>query len=424
MPTNAGTDRTIIVGAGVIGVCAAHYLAKRNIPVTLLDAGEVGGACSFGSAGLISFGHLPIPRPGVIKQTLKWMFDSESPLYISPRFDPALINWLWRFRAACNKQKLEENMRALCDLYRASLGLFEELLDETEGAFFYESHGYMEVFRTEKALKTCCQQAEISRRFGFDFQPLAHDELLAREPALSPECVGAVYWPQSAFCNPYDFVRAVAALAQKNGADVRENKKVVRIKTRESRTTGVELEGGEHLECAHLIIAAGAWTPALVRALNIKIPMQPAKGYHRDIPHSDPPLTTACFLGEQNMVCTPMNSFMRLAGTLEFSGLNDSMRPKRLEMLTRGARKYLVNVNDSPPSSEWMGLRPCTPDGLPIIGAAPGFGNVLIATGHAMLGLTQGPATGKVLAEKIAGEELSVDLGAMGVGRFSGDSCF
>lgn len=410
----------VIVGAGVIGVCAAYYLARRGARVTLLDAGPIGAGASSGNAGLVSLGHLPLQRPGVMSKALKMMWSSDNPLYIAPRLDPALWAWLFRFARACTASALERNMRTLAQLSTASLGLFEEIHQQSRASFHYEPRGYMEVFLTRQGLDHCRHDAEITKRFGFDYQLIEQRELLEREPALAPDVTGAVWYPQSAFCDPARFLSATADLARAAGAQIREQAPVRRIERTGGRATGVTLHSGERIDADLVVLAAGPWSASLARELGLRLPLQPAKGYHRDVPTPALSLNTACIFGEVGMVGTPMGSFLRLAGTLEFSGLNSTMRRNRLDMLTRGAARYLRNFNtQAAPLSEWVGMRPCSPDGLPIVGWAPRIEGLYIATGHAMLGLSQGPATGKIISQCVldGGTQLA-DMDSTRVDRY------
>jgi len=417
----ADADRHIvIVGAGVIGVCAARFLAQRGARVTVVDAGEVGGGASSGNAGLLSLGHLPIPQPGVVGTALKWMWRGDSPLYIKPRADPSLLAWLWRFRAACNARALESSMRVLGELSAATVGMFEQFHDESGGAFHYERRGYYEVYRTPEGFAQGKHHAAITARHGFGHEVVDGDALREREPAIAENLVGAVFYPDSAQCNPHAFVRAVADLARADGAEVLEHAPVASVDVVDGRAVGVTLGDGREIRADMVVMAAGAWSVELLRPIGVKIPMQPAKGYHLDVPTPEPALRTAIVLGEANMAVTPMDGFVRLAGTLEFSGLNLDMRRERLEMLLRGARGFLKGYDgEIARLSEWVGLRPCSPDGLPILGWAPRMEGLFLATGHGMLGLTQGPASGKLVAEALLdGRATTMDIGAMSPGRF------
>lgn len=415
-----GSPRHIlIIGAGVVGVSAAYYLARRGAKVTLLDAGAIGAGASSGNAGLVSLGHLPLQRPGVMGKALKMMWSSDSPLYIAPRLDPALWAWLLRFARACTPAALERNMVTLAQLSVASLGLFEEIHEQSRAGFFHSRRGYMEVFLTRAGLDHCEHDARITQRYGFKYERIERNDLLAREPALTDQVEGAIWYPESSSCDPARFLRATADLARASGAAILEGAGVRSIETSSGRATGVSLTDGRRIEGDCVVLAAGPWSQALARPLGLNLRLQPAKGYHRDVPLPARTLNTACIFGEAGMVGTPMGDFLRLAGTLEFSGMNGAMRRNRLDMLTRGAARYLKDFDErAAPRSEWVGMRPCTPDGLPIVGWAPNTEGLFVATGHAMLGLSLGPATGKIISQCVldGGTQLA-DLNPMRVDR-------
>lgn len=408
----------VIIGGGVIGVCAAHELALRGERVTLLERDEIGGACSYGNAGLYSFGHPPIPQPGLVRRGVKMMLDSNSPLYIAPRPDPALLAWLWRFRKACSRSVFERNMKITGALSHASLGLFEEYADRYGVSYDLARKGYLEVCISEKGLAEAEETARQVRSIGIEAETLSRAETLRREPGLTNDVVGAVWYPQSVSGNPHKFVTGIAALAEQEGAVLRREAEVESIETAGGRARGVTLVSGEAIEADEIVLAAGVWSSRLARDLNLRIPMQPAKGYHRDVDHPDPPLTISCLFHEASMACTPMGEFLRLAGTLEFSGFDERMRRNRLEMLTEAGRRFLVGMNGAAPRSEWVGMRPVTADGMPVIGPAPTIENVFLATGHGMLGMSFGPVTGKLTAQALCGESPGIDLAPLGAARF------
>ncbi len=415
-------DHIAVVGAGVVGAACARELALRGRSVTVLDAGEIASACSLGNAGLISLGHAPIPRPGVVMQALRWMFDSESPLYIAPRLDPALLAWLWRFRAACSPEAFRKNMKALCDLCIGSRELFDRIAAEAPEPFFYRNQGYYEVFMTEEHLESAHEIAAAAEPHGFEHHVIDGATLRGREPALSSDLVGAIEWPRSAIADPYAFTKSLVAQAERGGAVFRERAPVRAIEVEGGRVRALALDSGERVEADAVILAAGVWSAKLARPLRLHLPLQPARGYHRDVPPPDPPLSTGCVFGEANMVATPMGDRLRLAGTLEFSGFTDKMRRNRLEMLTQSARRYLATSNgalDAAPMSEWAGPRPCLPDGLPAIGPSRRAEGFYVATGHAMLGLSHAPTTAQRLADLILEGATGIDMTPFDPDRFS-----
>jgi len=411
----------VIVGGGVIGVCSAYFLTRRGVAATVLERGDLCSGASFGNAGGITPGHVPINKPGRIAQALRSLNRPTNPLYLAPRWDPALVRWLWAFARHCTPEHLEASMAIFGPLGHASMVLFEQLVAEESLACAYRSEGYAEVYRTAKGLAAGREDAALGLRFGFESAILSGDEAREHEPALSDAIVGAIRYPVGATLDPYRFVVELAERAARLGARIRTGADVARVLVRGGAVAGVELQGGEVVEADVVLLAAGAYTAGLIRPLGLRLPLQGAKGYHRDYDASDgamPRLRTPCIIGESAIFCADLGGYVRLAGTLEFSGLNEDMRRSRLEQLTIGARQSFRGMGDATPISEWCGLRPCLPDGLPAIGAAPGIPGLFVATGHAMMGLTLGPVTGQLVAECVLDGASSADLQALRVGRF------
>lgn len=409
-------SHTVVVGGGVIGVATAYYLAQRGEEVTLVEQDELCSGCSQGNAGQITPGHLPLPQPGTMARNMRWLFKPTSPLYVSPRLDVQLLGWLWQFNQACTRSHLRRATEILCRLGEASRALFDELTGEVR--FRYSHQGRLEVCRSEKTYQAACAEAELLRCCGFDSRRLRGAEVRQLEPAIHEEVAGAIYYPNSGFCNPQEFVVRLAAAAEASGANLRCNTQVTDLKVRRGRVACV-LTKDEPIEADTFVLACGSWTPRLARRIGLPLPVQPGKGYHLDI--ARPPVCPAVpvVLVEERIFVTPVDDeSLRLAGTMEFSGFNLKQRPARLQMLATGAGRYLAGVRGAEVRSRWCHLRPMTPDGLPIIGRAPQAGNLWIATGHGMLGLTQGPITGKLLAEWITEGQTSIDLAALRPDRF------
>lgn len=409
---------TLVVGGGVIGVCTAYFLAKRGCAVTVVDQGDIGGACSFGNAGLISVGHPPIPRPGLMWQAFKWTFDSTSPLYVAPRLDLSLMAWLWRFQSACRVEHFCRSMEMLAKLGHATMPLFDELIGGGSLACDYRKNGMMEVYRSGAGKRHVEADAELTRSLGFPAESLSEDELRQREPAIQGQAMGAVWYPGHATCNPHRFVIQLSERAADAGARLCPQTEVTGFVLSDGRVKGVRTQQGGQLEADNVVLAAGSWSTQLARMVGVSVPLQPAKGYHRDVEPNCPGPTHPCLFSEEKVVCTPMDDFLRLAGTLEFSGLNLDIRRQRLEMVTRAAAKYLPGIEQASTRSEWCGLRPCTADGLPVVGWAPRVGHLFIATGHAMLGLGLGPVTGKLACEAILDGRTSIDITSLRADRF------
>ncbi|MEW6746106.1 MAG: FAD-dependent oxidoreductase [Planctomycetota bacterium] len=416
-----GERHTVIVGGGLIGVSCAYYLVKRGERVTLLERAGLGEAASFGNAGSIAPGHAPINKPGRARQAFKWMFNPVSPLYIARPLDPSLIRWLWQFQAKCTETHFMHCMELLGPLGHLSADLFDEIIESEQLECDYRASGYYDVFRTEQALAKGRLEAELQKRYGHSVEEIPASEMRSREPALLPDIKGALLHRRAATLNPHHFVVELAARCDRQGASIRTGAEVERVIAKDGRATGVRLTSGEVIDADVVVLATGAYSQHLWEKLGYRIPLQAAKGYHRDSdPHAGgaPPLRQACILAEAFVFCSPIDDFVRFAGTLEFSGVNHEIRRPRLDALTVAARRYFANVGDAGTRSEWCGLRPCLADGLPAVGWVRGIAGLFMATGHAMMGLTLAPATGKLAAEWILNGKPSLDVSAMDAARF------
>lgn len=394
----------IVVGGGVIGISAAYELARAGAAVTLLERDRIGAGASSGNAGTIAVGHPPLNRPGRIAQAVRQMTDSSSPLYVKPRVDPGLWRWLMGFARYCTDDHVRHCMDVMAPLGRHALSAFDRLLQEERIECEYTPGGYLEVCSTEAGMKGVRHEAEIIEGHGYRPEVIDGDEVRRREPALGPDRIGAVHYPESATLIPSLFLDRLTTAAEQRGARIRSGTEVTGVTHGGGRVTGVTLRSGETVEGDAVVLATGPYSRTLVRPFGLRVPVQPGKGYHRDVdigPNGAPALRIACVLAEHSVFCTPMDTAVRFAGTMEFSGENDVMRPERLGQLTRAARAAFPEMGTARPRSEWCGLRPMSVDGLPIVGPVPGIEGLVLATGHGMLGLTLGPITGEIVAKQV-----------------------
>ena len=398
--------RVLVAGGGVIGVSCGYYLARAGARVTLLERARTGAGASSGNAGTVSAGHPPLNRPGRVAQAIGALMDPASPLYVRPRWDPGLWRWLLGFARTCTEEHVEHCMRVMAPLGKDALALFDALVDEERLECGYRAEGYYDVCATAEGLANARHEASIIERYGYRPEELDGDELRKREPALSPDVLGGVFYPDAATLEPARFLTRLRQAAERHGLEVVEGIGVRRVEARAGRVVGVRTTDGERIGADAVVLATGALSPGVARGFGTRIPVQPGKGYHRDIdigPNGAPPLRIACVLNESSVFCTPMDTVVRFAGTMEFSGRNDVLRPARLRQLTRAARAAFPGLGTARPRSEWCGLRPMSMDGLPIVGELPGAEGLVVATGHGMLGLTLGPVTGQIVANLILG---------------------
>jgi D-amino-acid dehydrogenase len=397
-----GQARIVVVGGGVIGVCVTYELVRRGADVVLLEREQLAAGASSGNAGTVSAGHPPLNKPGRVRRALMQMADPTSPLYIQPRWDPELWRWLVDFALHCTDAHVATCMEVMAPLGMEALRLFDEIVGEERVACGYRQDGYFDACRTERGWSDARHEAGIIAAHGYHPEVLDGNALREMEPALGPDVVGGVFYPEAGTLNPHRFVLGVADAAERRGAEIREGVDVADVVVEGGVARGVRLVTGETVGCDTVVLATGPFSLSLARHLGTRLPVQPGKGYHRDLhvgPGGAPKLRMAGVLNETSVFCTPMEGFVRFAGTMEFSGLNHVMRRPRLEQLTRAAATYLPGLEARAPLSEWCGLRPVASDGLPIVGPLRGVPSVVAATGHGMLGLTLGPVTGALVAD-------------------------
>jgi D-amino-acid dehydrogenase len=265
------------------------------------------------------------------------------------------------------------------------------------------------------------EEIPLQRAYGYDTQEVAGETLREYEPALKPGTLGGLFFPEAAVVDPLLFLEELAEAAISRGMTLRTGAEVKSLVASHGKVGGVRLAHGEVVDGDAVVLATGAYSLKLARIGGLSLPIQPAKGYHRDLPvgfGGAPEMNITVMLGERYVFCTPLGGFLRLAGTLELSGLNHRMVGPRLSNLNESAAKYVEGMENPVSTDDWVGLRPVTPDGMPMIGAAPSLEGLYVANGHAMLGLTLGPITGKLMADMIVGKKPSRDLAPLRPDRF------
>jgi len=410
--------RVLVIGGGVVGLCSAYYLSRTGVEVLVVEQADIGAGASSGNAGLLVTSHCtPLAAPGVVRSGLKWMFDPESPFYIKPRCDLSLLRWLWQFCSYCNHAHVLRSIPVLRALHLASFQLYQELNEQLNGQFGFEQRGLLMPYITPTALEDGIREAKLLAEHGIEYQLLESGEAHSMIPQLSPEVIGAIYYPGEGHLNPAMFLRALAGHVQQSGVKVLTGTEVIGWRLSNSRVTIVETTRGD-LAAEAVVLAAGAWSARIAEQLNLRLPIQPAKGYSITVqrPEGVPPIPILS--SETRIAITPMGETLRLSGTLELAGLDLSINRRRVEALLRGARRVINGLEQVEVKEIWRGLRPCTPDGLPIIGHAPGYDNLVIAAGHATIGQSLGPITGKLVCEIVLGCSPALDISPFRPERF------
>ncbi len=409
----------LVLGGGVIGVCSAYYLARAGRRVTLVDMGAVGSACSYGNAGLIDPSHcMPLAAPGVISKALRWMFNADSPFYIRPRWDKDLFHWLWLFRQYCTLAHVDAAAPQLYRLGMASLDLYRELAGLPGMDFALTQKGFLLLYATLGGLTQAAREAKLLQRYGVKVQMLDRPQVRGMLSCVSDQVCGGMFLPHDAHIIPDRFVRGLAqVLAAHMGVSVCPFTEVKALVPEAGRVRVVKTSMGD-IKPNAVVLAGGSWSAELLRPLGVRLPLQPAKGYSVSIARPAHLPDFPLLLTEAKVCVTPMADRLRFAGTLELTGFDFSIRERRVAALLRAVKQYLVRVDTSERLETWAGLRPCTPDGVPIIGRAPGFENLIVATGHAMIGMRTGTGTGKLVAQMLTGEILFMDPAPFRLERF------
>ena len=415
-----------IVGGGVIGLCCAIYLRRAGHRVTVLDRGEAGGDnCSHGNAGLVVPSHIvPLASPGMVSAGLKWMRDPESPFYVKPRFSPDLAKWGWQFLRAGTKAHVEKCAPLLRDLNMASRTTFEELDSQLE-KFDFQKRGLLMLFQSENALEEERHIVESAQKLGMSAQILSAHEAQARDPNIKMEILGAAWYPDDCHLSPGKFVGALRRELERDGADLRWQSEVCDWKTDGPtiRAALVESASGqrEELEADEWVLCGGSWSTQTARKLRLALPMQAGKGYSVTLPHPKHLPSLPSLLMEARVAVTPMGDTLRLAGTMEIAGLDTSINSRRVEGILKAVPRYFpdFNAKDFEGVKAWAGLRPCSPDGLPYVGRTEKYANLCIATGHAMMGLSLAPITGKLIAQTVSGHEPQLSYTLLNPDRYA-----
>ncbi len=412
----------LIIGGGAIGVCAAYDLAGPGCRVTLVEQGGLAAGSSYGNPGLIVPSHIiPLSAPGALTSGLKWLLDPESPFYIKPQADLKFAWWLLQFAAHCTHAHLRRAVPVLHALGRASIALYEQWAALPGLDCGYQRLGLLTLFNSQQGLQAAMPEVRLLQANGIEAQVLDGAQVREMEPNVLPGIVGGTFYPGDAHFTPDQFVRALAGLAEQKGARFRTGVEVLGFERTGRRVTTVRTTRGDFTP-DEIVLAAGAWSPTLAHDLQLNLPIQPAKGYSITVkrPATAPRIPLA--LGESRVVVTPMNGpdgpVLRFAGTLELAGFDFSVNRRRVNAVARAARSYLPGMDDLETVEIWRGLRPCTPDGLPIIARPQSLENVVVATGHAMLGMSLAPITGKLVGQLVRHEPPALDLTPLRVERF------
>ena len=412
------SEDVLILGGGVIGLSCALFLLREGRSVRILDKSRAGAATSHGNCGTLTPSHAPpLAAPGMIGKALRYMVRADAPFYIKPSTDLALLQWLLRFSLRCNAKDMRQSALARASLLNASCDLLRDVIRDNGLECGFAETGELYVCRSQENLDEVAADIPLLAECGVEVELLDGTAIVAREPALLPGMAGGLYFPGDAHLRPDAYCAGLARLVRAQGGVIEEDCQVLSLHAERDVIAHVETSRGRR-SAPQLIAALASWSPTLLKGLELKIPVQPGKGY--SITYSRPALCpkTPLVLKERSVCVTAWGDGYRLGSTMEFSGFDDSLNARRLAALERGAREYLIEPVGAEVRERWYGWRPMTFDDLPILGFSPRQRNLFLATGHGMLGMSMSAITGQLAAEALTGRTPSIDLTPFSPARF------
>jgi len=406
-----------------MGLCTAYFLAREGLEVTVVErSGEEGhDHCALGSAGYISPSHvLPLAQPGMMWQGLRWMLNSRSPFYIEPRLDTELLRWGWLFWRASSTRQVARAAPLLRDLCLQSRALYEELDDLTGNRSELQKVGLLNLCRTAEGLEHEIQGlARVANELGVEARVLDAGQTAALGLGVKLAIAGSVYFPIDAHLTPARFCAALKELLKELGVRFRWHTTLFGWRTSDRRLAAVQTTSGD-LTADEFVLTGGSWSGDMLAGLGLRLPLQAGKGYSLTLPRPRFRITTPFILTERRVALTPMGEALRLGGTMEIAGHNDRIRQERIEQIKAAVMAYLPEFTeeDFTGIKPWYGYRPVSPDGLPYLGRIGRYSNLTAACGHAMLGVTLAPITGRLVADVLTGRNPSVDLTLLNPDRY------
>ena len=417
----------LIIGGGVIGLSTAYYCARRGHRVTLIDRNpEQRDGCSFGNAGMVVPSHfVPLAAPGAVSTAFKWMWNPESPLYIKPRLNWDLMSWGWKFMRAATAAHVQRSAPLIRDLSFASRDCFEELAALPDNDFGLVKKGLVMLCKTQHGLDDEAKYAAQANALGVPAQVLDAKAVAKLDPDVTMDVAGGVYFPKDCHLSPGRFMAGLKRQCDALGVKFHWQTEINGWWPEESGRLTYALCAGPgcpiDLGADEFVLAGGSWSPVVARELGLKLPMQAGKGYSLTLtkPRELPQLCS--IFTEARVAVTPMGNTLRFGGTMEIAGLNEDINPVRVRGIIKAAVKYFPEFtpDDFAGIQPWRGLRPCSPDGMPYLGRTAKYSNLTIATGHAMMGLSLGPITGRLVSEILSGEKPSLDLTLLNPDRYA-----
>jgi D-amino-acid dehydrogenase len=415
--------KVTVIGGGIIGLSSAFYLQKSGWDVTVLDKGDFSDNCSYGNCGYICPSHfIPLATPGIVKQGLKWMWNSKSPFYVQPRMDWNLINWGLKFVRSATKNNVDTAAAPLRDIALISKREYESWLTIPGFNFAYEQKGLLEIFQTEAGGEHARHTVEKAHELGLtDTELLSKEQLQALEPQTRINGLGAILFHCDAHCYPNKLMQHLIVYLQQQGVKLISNQEVVQFEKSGNSVKKI-ITSGNVYESDEIVLATGSWGRETAKLLGTRISLMPGRGYSVTLEDSPYKVNYPAVLLEGRAAITPMDgNKIRFGGTMEITSHKTPPRMNRVQGILDAVKRFYPDFDVPLPAKEkiWYGYRPCSADGLPYMGRIKKYKNVTVATGHSMLGLSLGAGTGKLIAEIVNNQPTSMDVKPFSVERFS-----
>lgn len=418
---NSPGQHCVVIGAGIVGSSCAWRLHKEGYQVTLIDSELPGQSTSFGNAGCISpSAVIPFSYPGAIRQVPGWLMDKDGPLVIRFGHLPGVLPWLWHFWRAGSMEMVESIAQAQHELMASVRTDYDQILSETKSEWLGDHRGLIMLYDNERDYQADTWQFDLRKRLGMKFKELEAEELAELEPAFADDPHAgqrvAIHDPAwSHLLDPGEVTRNIAEAGFAQGVCWQQD----RVSKLEPGQNGVTIhtESGAAITADSVVVAAGVWSGKLLQPLGFKVPLAAKRGYHTMVHNPSVELKHPIMSVSRFFMLTPMRLGLRLAGTAEFAAIDAEPDYRRARILIDHARNYFPGLQGES-YTEWMGQRPMMPDSKPVIGQLPGHSSIFCAFGHGHYGLTQGPTSGRIISDLVAGREPHVDLSPFAIDRF------
>ena len=415
-------SKAIVIGGGIIGLSSAWYLQQSGWEVTVLDKDDFSNNCSYGNCGYVCPSHfIPLATPGIVKQGLKWMWNSQSPFYVQPRLSRSLIDWGLKFMRSATPEKVEAAAIPLRDIALISQREYEVWTKMPGFDFSYEHKGLLEIFQTKEKAEHARHTVEQAHQLGLtDTQLLDYNALQQLEPHTKINGIGAILFNCDAHLYPNKLMQGLITQLRQNGVRLLAGEEVVRFEKQGNKINKV-ITAANAYDADIVVMAAGSWSREIASMMDMKLPLMPGRGYSVTLENSPYRVNYPAVLVEGRAAITPMDgNKIRFGGTMEITSTNTPPRMNRVQGILNAVKRFFPEFDVPLPSPDkiWYGYRPCSADGLPYIGRSPKWTNTVVATGHAMLGLSLGAGTGKLVSEIINGLPVSMDISPFSVERF------